>query len=183
MTIWERKRLEKRIGALIPRLRIITRAWGCTPDVSDDLVQESVATALDKLSQLRNPDALEVWVIRIVTNCHRLHLRRNRFLTDLEEDQLVEEVTPASKLENERTLDQVRAAMGMLNDEHRKVLTLVDMEGMNYKDVAEALEIRIGTVMSRLFRARAKLRSLLEEVLKQDHSESQKKSPTLWGVK
>lgn len=183
MTIWERKRLEKRIGALIPKLRIITRAWGCTPDVSDDLVQESVASALDKLEQLRNSHALEVWVISIVTNCHRLHLRRNRFLTDLEDDQLVEEVTPANKLENERTVDQVRAAINMLNDEHRKVLTLVDMEGMNYKDVAEALNIRIGTVMSRLHRARGKLRTLLENVLQQDHNDFQSKSSVLRSVK
>lgn len=183
MTIWERKRLEKRIGALIPRLRIITRSWGCMPDVSDDLVQESVAIALDKLEQLRNPDALEVWVISIVTNCHRLHLRRNRFLADLEDEQLVEEVTPANKLENERTLDQVRTAINMLNDEHRKVLTLVDMEDMNYKDVAEALDIRIGTVMSRLHRARGKLRTLLEHVLQQDRGERQEKSSVLRRVK
>jgi len=183
MTIWERKRLEQRIGALIPRLRIITRAWGCTPDVSDDLVQESVAIALDKLGQLRNPDALEIWVIRIVTNCHRLHHRRNRCLTDLDEDQLIEEATPANKLENERMLDQVRAAINMLNDEHRKVLTLVDMEGMNYKEVAEALDIRIGTVMSRLYRARSKLRTLLEEVLQQDHGESHDNPSALWRVK
>lgn len=183
MTTWERKRLEKRIGALIPKLRIITQAWGCTPDVSDDLVQEAVTIALDKLEQLRNPDALEVWVIRIVTNCHRLYYRNNRSLTELEETQLVEETTPANKLETERTLDQVRAAIGQLNDEHRKVLTLVDMEGMDYKTVAEALDIRIGTVMSRLHRARGKLRCLLEDVIQQVPVETQHKSSVLWRVK
>jgi RNA polymerase sigma-70 factor (ECF subfamily) len=96
---------------------------------------------------------------------------------------LVEETTPANSLENEQMLAEVRNAISKLDHEHRKVITLVDMEGMSYRDVAEALELRIGTVMSRLHRARGKLRLLLKEVLQDEQDNKGVKPSVLWRVK
>ena len=155
---------------MAPRLRAIAFSWGCKPDVCDDLVQETVATAIDKLGQLRSPDALESWIISIFTNCHNLYLRRARYLTDMENVELVDDDTPLTQLDSSRTVEMVRAAIAKLSDEHRKVLTLVDMEGMKYNEVAAALNIRIGTVMSRLCRARARLRIILKTILQKETS-------------
>lgn len=167
---------------MIPRLRAIAFSWGCTADVCDELVQETVTTAITKLGQLRNPDALESWVISIFTNCHNLYLRHGRNLTDLENIELIEEDTPLTQLDSSRTIEMVRTAIAKLSDEHRKVLTLVDMEGMTYNEVAIALNIRIGTVMSRLCRARGRLRIILKSLLHEKTSD-QDKTNHLWRVK
>lgn len=160
---WRRRQYEQRISEIIPRLYSIASSWGCTRDTCDDLVQETVTTALDKLEQLRDPQAFQCWVIRILVNSHRQYLRRHRWLTTLDDEQLVEELGPSRRLESTRTVDRVRAAIGLLSDEHRKVLVLVDMEGMSYREVSDVLEIKLGTVMSRLGRARKRLRGLLGE--------------------
>lgn len=180
MNYWERKKLEKRIGAMVPRLRVITRSWGCPAHLSDDLTQESVTIALDKLSQLRDPDALEAWVIRIVSNCHRQHYRRNRHLTELAEDELIENMTPDDKLETEQKIARLHQAMNRLDDDQRKIITLVDMEGMSYREVSEILDLRIGTVMSRLHRARNKLREHLSTSIQ---TRPDDKSTVLWRIK
>jgi len=126
------------------------------------LVQETVTIALDKFAQLRDPNAFEVWVIRILVNAHRQYLRQHRWLTTLDDDSLIlDELGPSQHLESARTVDRVRAAISMLSDEHKKVVVLIDMEEMSYREVAEVLDIKLGTVMSRLGRARKRLRAIL----------------------
>ncbi len=183
MGLWGRKLLEQRISAQIPRLYVIAKSWGCPAAFCDDLVQDTVANALNKLEQLRSPEALEVWLIQILTNCHRQHLRKQSYLTHLEDDLLIEEQTPAGKLESDGTVNAVRAAISCLSDEHRKVVTLVDMEGLSYREVADVLEIRIGTVMSRLCRARNRLRELLAGTLEQEMDRKKEAPAKLWRVK
>lgn len=160
-----RKEVESRVSAMLPRLYNICRAWGTSRDICDELVQETVVTALDKYSQLRDPQALEIWVISILSNCHRMYFRKRSRETNFEDELLIDEVTPDSRVESDRTISLVRKAISQLSTEHRKVLTLVDMEGMSYREVADVLNIRIGTVMSRLCRARERLRVILKEVL------------------
>ncbi|NIV40064.1 MAG: sigma-70 family RNA polymerase sigma factor, partial [Anaerolineae bacterium] len=93
------------------------------------------------------------------------HLRRAQRTLNLDDRDLVVEETPDDALAREDVVQRVRQAIGTLTDHHRKVITLVDMEGMSYAEVAEALEIRVGTVMSRLARARAQLRERLRDEL------------------
>lgn len=170
MAFWERKRLEQRISVLTPRLYSISLSWGCSRDICDDLIQETVTIALDKHTQLRDEKALDGWMIRILVNVHRQYLRKRKWLTTLEEDELVDENEPVNLLESSRTVERVRQAIRQLSDEHRKILVLVDMEGMSYREAANALELKMGTVMSRLGRARSNLRNLLS---KQDMQEAQ----------
>ena len=163
MRLWGRNQLDQRINALLPRLYAIARSWGCAADVCDDLIQETLTTALTKQAQLRDPKSLDCWMIRILVNAHRQYLRKRKWLTTLENAELVEEMGPTNYLESDRTVERVRLGIKALSDEHRKVLVLVDMEGLNYRDAADALDIKIGTVMSRLARARNKLRNLLAD--------------------
>ena len=169
MGFWRRKQFEHRVSALIPRLYSIAHSWGCVRDTCDDLIQETVAIALDKRDQLRDPSALDCWIIRILVNVHRQHLRKIKWLTTLE-DELIDDFGPAYQLESSRTVERVRAGINRLSDEHRKILVLVDMEGLSYREVSEVLEIKLGTVMSRLGRSRNNLRNFL---LASDLSEEQ----------
>ena len=157
-----RKHHEQKVSDLIPRLYSIAYSWGCSRDVCDDLVQETVTTALDKHKQLRDPNAINCWVIRILVNAHRQHLRKHRWLTTLDDNELSHERGPAQIMEAERTIDKVRAAINLLSDDHRKILVLVDMEGLSYREVAEVLDLKLGTVMSRLGRARLRLKIILQ---------------------
>jgi len=181
MAFWGNGSLHQRVIALTPRLHIIARSWGCSPDLCDDLVQETLATALNKISQLRKEAALEVWVIRILTNNHRLYLRQHQYLSPLDNDELIDELDPQYNLDVQQTIDLVRAAIGLLNDEQRKVLTLVDMEGFSYQEVADILEIKIGTVMSRLSRARTQLRKIINDIAEKNNPV--KTHPELWRIK
>jgi len=155
---------------MVPWLYSIAQSWGCSRDVSEDLIQETVSIALKKYQQLRAPDSFDCWMIRILVNTHRQYLRKRKSLFTLEEDSLTDEFGPVLQLESSRTVARVQAAINLLSAEHQKILVLVDMEGMSYREVALVLDIKLGTVMSRLGRARNNLRQLLE--LRTQSSES-----------
>ena len=183
MGFWARKHFEQRISGLIPKLYAIAHSWGCTRDTCDDLIQETVATALDKQEQLRDPEALDCWVIRILVNVHRQHLRKRKWLTSLDDVELVNDFGPVCQLESKRTVDRVREAISLLSNEHKKVLLLVDMEGLSYRDVSEVLDIKLGTVMSRLGRARNKLRDFLQVSGLSEEQPQEQNNTTLRSIK
>lgn len=170
-----RKNVESRVSAMIPRLYIICRSWGCAPDICDEIVQEAITSALTKYKQLRKPASLEIWLISILNNCHRMYWRTRRCDVDIEEATLVDNNTPDNCLESERTVRQVREAISRLSEEHRKVIVLVDMEGLSYREVSDALNILIGTVMSRVSRARENLWHELSQI--QNKKEDQNSTP------
>ena len=165
MLVFTKKKLYLRIQAMRPRLCSIALSWGCCQDLANELVQEALVTALDKLAQLRDMQALEAWVIKILANTHRLHLRRIRPTVSLDDIDLQAACSAADDIDREYLVGRVQKAIMRLKQDQRYVLTLVDMEGMSYTEVADILDIRIGTVMSRLSRARARLRDLLHDEL------------------
>jgi RNA polymerase sigma-70 factor (ECF subfamily) len=152
-----RQRLEQHRA----KLYRIAYAWTHNAALADDLVQETLTKALVKSSQLRDPAASDAWLYSILTNCYRDHFRRSRETEDIDDVELVEESTPESASGQRQIIDKVRAAMKRLPDAHRQVVTLVDIEGFSYVEVADILTVPIGTVMSRLCRARAALKEQL----------------------
>ncbi len=165
MRVFTRKKCQQRIEAMRPRLFSIALSWSCDQELANELVQETLVTALDKLSQLRDTQALEGWLIKILANTHRLHLRRIKPTINLDDIDLLDNHTPDDEVDREYLIERVQHAITRLNIDQRHVLTLVDMEGLSYSEVSIALGIRLGTVMSRLSRARARLRDLLQEDL------------------
>lgn len=152
-----RQRLEQH------RLRLyrIAYSWTHNGALADDLVQETLTKALTKSSQLRDPSAGDAWLYSILTNCFRDHFRRQRDTDSMDDVELIQESTPESESSELEVVRQVRAAMARLSTGQRQVLTLVDLEGFSYIEVAHVLNVPIGTVMSRLCRARAALKQLL----------------------
>lgn len=155
----------RRFTAMRPRLYRLAYAWCHDPHLADDLAQDALAKALTHMGQLREVQALEGWLFSILNNCWRDHLRAGREFEDISEmDELIfaSEAGPEQQASRRQTRDRVRRAIACLPLGQRQVLTLVDLEECAYAQVAEILGIPVGTVMSRLSRARQALRAQLE---------------------
>lgn len=132
--------------------------------VADDLVQETLENALAKSHQLREVDRLYAWMYSIMNNRWRHYLRRQRPDCELDESQHASDSDPEALSGQQEVVTRVRAAIARLPVGQREVLTLVDLEGFAYQEVADILEIPIGTVMSRLNRARGFLQTALRSM-------------------
>lgn len=161
----EQRELMEQIKAGRGRLYRVAFAWCHDAALADDLAQEALARGLSRLEQLRESAKLMSWLFAILHRCWIDHLRAQRRDVD---DELLSELPsdlpgPDSHAERQETVSRVRRAIEALPLGQRQVVTLVDLEGFSYAEVAEVLEIPIGTVMSRLCRARGSLRGLLME--------------------
>lgn len=139
-------------------------AWCHDAPLADDLAQEALLRALARESQLRDPDRLKSWLCAILANCLKDHHRRRREHLDIEaltESAVDAAATPEESAASTELAQRVRAEVGRLPLGQRQVLTLVDLEGFSYAEVGDILEVPIGTVMSRLCRARQALREPL----------------------
>jgi len=144
------------------RLYRMAYAWCHNRALADDLVQETLTKAMQKSEQLRDPKARDAWLFSILTNCYRDHFRRQREMDDIDEIELLHESTPETENSQLEIIRKVRTAVARLPEGQRQVVTLVDLEGFSYVEVATVLDIPIGTVMSRLCRARTAMLRLLE---------------------
>lgn len=143
------------------RLYRIAYAWSRNRALADDLVQETMIKALRHQSQLRDPAAQEAWLFSILANCYRDHFRRQRPMEDIDELELTHDSTPETEHGENEIVHKVRNAVARLPEGQRQVITLVDLEGFSYVEVAQILSIPSGTVMSRLCRGRQALKELL----------------------
>jgi len=146
------------------RLYRIAYAWTHNAALADDLVQETLTKALQKSGQLRDPNAGEAWLYSILANCYHDHFRRHRVTEEIDNHILTDESTPEKESSEQEIVLKVRAAIAKLSEGQRQVITLVDIQGLSYMEVAQILNVPIGTVMSRLCRARYALKDLLEEI-------------------
>lgn len=149
-----------RIDELIPRLRRYARALAGDASTADDLVQDTLERAWTKLHLWRSGSDLRAWLFTIMHNVHVNQIRsRGAPTIPLDEDTPDAPVRPsqADFLE----VRDVDAALSRLPLEQREVLLLVALEHLSYQNCAQMLGIPIGTVMSRLARARERLRVLL----------------------
>jgi RNA polymerase sigma-70 factor (ECF subfamily) len=149
-----------------PVLYRIAYAWCHDVSLADDLVQETLSKAWSQRAQLRDEQALKPWMVAIMNRCWLDHLRSRREYEDVDDLSDVLESsgdTPEQQCDREKVIACVRAAVARLPLGQRQVLTLVDLEEFGYAEVAGILDIPVGTVMSRLSRARAALRDLLNQ--------------------
>lgn len=160
------RQFEERLAEHRPRLLRLAHSWCHNRAIADDLVQDTLARALNRHAQLRDPGVLGSWLCSILANCWHDHLRGCRETTDidaLEEHELSGGREPDDECLQNEVVARVRRAVAGLPVGQREVVTLVDLEEFSYAEVAAVLEVPIGTVMSRLSRARAALREALRE--------------------
>ena len=159
--------LKVEIAALVPRLRRFAYALCGNREEGDDLVQTACVKALSRLEQYEPGSRLDSWMYRIVQNSYiDLVRHRGRYpaTSDPETlDRLSEGGQSAAGSEHRLLLAKVRSEIGKLPEAQRLVVALVAIEGHSYKEAAEALDLPMGTVMSRLARARERLLQLIAE--------------------
>jgi RNA polymerase sigma-70 factor, ECF subfamily len=154
----------KRLEGMRPRMVRLAYAWCHDSDLANDLVQEALAKGLARSSQLRDVAAMDAWLFSILNNCWRDHLRARRDFSDIAElDEVIFDPAPGPerRYASRQTTTRVRAAIALLPLAQRQVLTLVDIEECSYAEVAQILDVPVGTVMSRLSRARVALKDRL----------------------
>ena len=153
----------------------IVHVVGCR-DEAEDVVQDAFIQAFVKLASFRRDSAFYTWLYRIAFNTAVSRRRRRRTEVSVERGREMLGVEPLDvgdapddRLLREERVAQVRQALSALSEEHRAILVLREMEGCCYETIAEVLDLPIGTVRSRLHRARLQLREELKEAL-QGHS-------------
>lgn len=142
-------------------------------DDAADAVQDAFVQAYVKLDSFRGDSQFFTWLYRIAMNVVLTRRRRRRPNQSLDagkeaagDEPMDHAPPPDDRLLADERAQQVQSALAELGDQHRKILVLREMEGCSYEAIAEILELPVGTVRSRLFRARMQLRDRLK---------------TLWG--
>jgi RNA polymerase sigma-70 factor, ECF subfamily len=146
------------LQAAIPALRRYARALTRDAEIADDLVQDTLVRAL-RSEHLFHEGDVRSWLYTILTNLNRNRLRtlaRRPTLAPIEEGDTLGMTGPESGARD------IERALATLVEDQRAALLLVVLEGLSYREVAEVQAVPIGTVMSRLARARAQLRAYLD---------------------
>lgn len=137
---------------------------------ADDIVQDAFVRAFKNLDSFRSESSFYTWLYRIALNSRRYYLRNRHRTVSLEncgdpggKDRLGEswidsETDPGDQAEAREECEQVRAALARLDDQNRKILLLREFDGCDYRAISLALNLTLGTVRSRLSRAREQLR-------------------------
>ncbi len=148
------------IISVLPRVRRFALALCRSAEEADDLVQSACERALTAADGFVPGTRLDSWLYRIVRNLWYDRLRRRRTRgTELDVDAVTDLVAPGAgeQAQQRRLLAQVWEVVGTLPRDQREVLILVCVEELSYREAAEVLEIPVGTVMSRLSRARRRV--------------------------
>ena len=146
------------VQAAIPALRRYARALTRNADIADDLVQDTLVRAL-RSEHLFHGGEVRSWLYTILTNLNRNRLRslaRRPALSPIDENDAPDLAGPAAGGRD------IERALATLVDDQRTALLLVVLDGLSYREVAEVQGVPIGTVMSRLARARAQIKSFLD---------------------
>lgn len=157
---------ESELAALLPRLRRFAHGLSRNSADADDLTQLTVERALRSRNQWQAGTRLDSWSYKIMRNLWvdtvRARSRRERFEAPAEGAESIG-VDPRDGVDASIELQRAMAAMARLPDEQREVVTLILVEGFGYREVAEMLDLPIGTVSSRLVRGRNALVEMLGE--------------------
>jgi RNA polymerase sigma-70 factor (ECF subfamily) len=145
------------------RIVNVARAMVSKPEDAEDVAQETFLRAFQGLKGFRGSSSFKTWLYRIATNTAKTHLARRRDRhEDMAGDDTFEHIAAGDDIEqgvvDRNRLDRALAALPV---EFREVLILRDVEGLDYREISAALDVPIGTVESRLFRGRQRLRATL----------------------
>jgi RNA polymerase sigma-70 factor, ECF subfamily len=137
---------------------------------AQDIVQDTFVQAFDKLNTFRSRSSFYTWIYRIAFNYSISKLRRKReVLVDYNDEATPKpfdrDDAPEDGLLREERSRRVREALSVLSDEHRVVLVLRELDDCGYAEISEILDLPIGTVRSRIHRARSEMRYELKDLL------------------
>ena len=153
------------------------------PDDARDIVQEAFLKVWKSLGAFEGQSAFYTWLYRIVANLCIDHLRKGKSQVEYDDQRVHEEdqvagdenilpqtagLHPGRALESKELGAAIERALEELSPNHRAVLLMREVEGLSYREMADAMKVSEGTIMSRLFHARKKMQSALAEFVKQE---------------
>lgn len=170
------RKFDENLVALLPNLRRYAFSLSQRWDVADDLVQQTCQKAITNHSSYEEGTRMDAWLFKIMRNSFIDLTRRQKTegnKIDIDEAHSVSGCDGNVVTENRLMLDRVFAEIQKLPDDQREVLLLVCVEELSYKEASNILETPIGTIMSRLARARKKLSQQLGINHASDRSQSE----------
>ena len=156
-----RTAFRQQLLAAIPKLRAFALSLASHADYADDLVQETLMKAWNHQQSFQEGTNIKAWLFTILRNEYFSQLRkRRREVEDADGDYASSVTTPGSQ-ESQLDMADLRIALQQLPDDQREAVVLVGASGFSYQEVAEICRVPVGTVKSRVNRARNKLAVLL----------------------
>jgi RNA polymerase sigma-70 factor (ECF subfamily) len=163
---------------VLPHLRAFARSLTRRREQADDLVNDAVVRALSAAEQFQPGTNFKAWMFTILRNLYYNEGRKNRPVVPLEDAEAMVQAVPASQQAALEFCD-FRRAFWQLSDDHREVLILVGASGLSYEDAAQVCNCAVGTIKSRVSRARSEL----VEILQNDSIKTPRAaSPSVVGV-
>lgn len=168
ITRWFGRELtQAQLTACRARLLRLACAWCQNRQLAEDLVQDTLMKAWHYRDDIKRHESEMAWLCRVMRNHLIDHLRKQANQEHVPLDELsccaAVELSPEGQYQQMDAIQRVHAALAMMPLIHRQIITLVDLEELSYVEVAEILAIPVGTVMSRLSRARVLLRQHIGE--------------------
>lgn len=148
----------------IPHLRRFARYLARDPEFADDVVQDCLVRAIENIEKWKPGTSLRAWLFVILRNLFLNHKRRHKLERNLfASSDVVPETSTPSPQEDSLALKETEAALRVLSAKHREVLLLVTVEGLSYEETATKMDVSLGTVKSRVSRARSALKAEVEK--------------------
>ena len=167
-----REALERLLNRHVDRLYAVCLRFSRRQDTAQDLLHDALVKIIAALPQFRGESRVSTWMLRVAVNTCLSHhrTRQSRREVSLEAgagaacfaSSKTSEPQPLDRVQHRDRLDRVERAFAALQPGQRAILTLRDLQGLEYQEIAEVLGVPIGTVKSRLFRARVALREGVE---------------------
>ena len=146
---------------LLPSLRAFARSLAHNPAQADDLVQDTLVKALANVERFEPGTNLRAWLFTILRNHYYSQLRKSKREVEDADGAIAARVAVRPEQDGSVDLEDFKAAFQQLQPDHREVLTLVGASGCSYEEAAEICGCAVGTIKSRVNRARRKLTELL----------------------
>ena len=154
---------KRELTGVVPHLRAFARGLCGRPDLADDLVQEALLKAWAAQDRFEPGTSMRAWTFVILRNAYLTDMRRNRFRGEYDEGVAERILTAPAGQEEPIHLSDMHRALLTLPPERREALLLVGAGGFSYEEAAEICGCAVGTIKSRVGRARAALSTMLED--------------------
>jgi RNA polymerase sigma-70 factor (ECF subfamily) len=159
----DKRAFKRELTDVVPHLRAFARGLCGRPDMADDLVQETLLKAWAAQDRFEPGTSMRAWTFVILRNAYLTDMRRNRFRGDYDETVAERVLTAPAGQEEPIHLSDMHRALLTLPPERREALLLVGAGGFSYEEAAQICGCAVGTIKSRVGRARAALTTMIEE--------------------
>ena len=159
----DKRAFKRELTDVVPHLRAFARGLCGRPDMADDLVQETLLKAWAAQERFEPGTSMRAWTFVILRNAYLTDMRRNRFRGEYDEGVAERILTAPAGQEEPIHLSDMHRALRTLPPKHREALLLVGAGGFSYEEAANICGCAVGTIKSRVGRARSALSSMIED--------------------